>query len=502
MQRLAMLALCRNVPCRDTTRFSRRNRALVLAALAWLCAVTVSAQQVTSVIRGVVADPQGAAVSEAQVVITNTDTNITHATNTKPDGSYEVAQLLVGPYKIEVQKPGFEKYVQSGIVLQLSTNPTVNVTLAIGNVSQTVEVQANAAMVETQNAGIGQVIQPEAVVDLPLNDRQASQLIALSGASLVNTAGGVSNTLDYPTAVSYSVAGSAANETNYNLDGSPNMDYRTNIGAPMPFPDALQEFKVETSSLPADVGSRPGGAVGGITKSGTNSLHGDAFEFLRNGIMDADGFQFGNTADTVAKGVQDTLKRNQFGGVLGGPIKKNKLFFFLGSQGTTERSFTTSTTSGLPTPAELQGNFTAYLSPPCQTSQKYLNSTVPSPVSGQPAQQLTTAPNSNIILPQWLNTPSAQLAAKIAALEPTPIDACGDYPVIKFTVDREYQVVGKIDWQRTAKDAWSSSDTLLPTTTSPTFRTGRSGGKYRSGSCRPGAEPGLGRHLYHQSDYD
>ena len=288
-------------------------------------------------------------------------------------------------------------------------------------------------------------------------------MIALSGAAIVNTAGGVSNTLDYPTSISYSVAGSASNETNYNLDGAPNMDYRTNIGAPMPFPDALQEFKVETSSLPANGGSRPGGAVGGITKSGTNSLHGDAFEFLRNGIMDAAGFQFGNTANVVAKGVQDTLKRNQFGGVLGGAIKKNKVFFFYGGQGTTERSFTTSTRTGLPTPAELQGNFTAYLSTPCQTSQKFLNNTVPSPISGQPAQQLTTATNSNIILPQWLNTPSAKLSAKIEALLPAPIDACGDYPTVAHTVDREYQQVGKIDWQRTAKRIPYSSATSLAT---------------------------------------
>jgi hypothetical protein len=454
MQRLAMLALCRNVQCQDTARISKIRKALVLAAFASLFAASVSAQQVTSVIRGVVTDSQSSAVSGAQVVVTNTDTNIAHPTQTKDDGYYEVTQLPVGPYKIEVQKQGFEKYLQSGIVLQLNTNPTVNVTLQIGSVTQTVEVQANAAMVETQSSGVGQVTQPEEVVDLPLNNRQASQLIALSGASLANTAGGVSNTLDYPTAVAFSVAGSAANETNYNLDGSPNMDYRTNIGAPMPFPDALQEFKLETNSLPANVGSRPGGAVGAITKSGTNSFHGDAFEFLRNGIMDADGFQFGNTAGVAAKGVQDTLKRNQFGGVIGGPIKKNKVFFFYGAQGTTERSFTTSTTSGLPTPAELKGDFTAYLSTPCQTSQKFLNNTVPSPISGQPAQQLTTATNSNIILPQWLNTPSAKISAAIAALEPAPIDACGDFPLIKFTVDREYQQVGKIDWQRSAKDAW------------------------------------------------
>jgi Carboxypeptidase regulatory-like domain len=429
------------------------NTKTYLGTALLLIAAFPAPAQVTSMISGTVTDSKGSVVPGAQVIVTNTDTNIVHPAQTKDDGSYAVPLLPVGTYKIEVQKEGFEKYVQSGIVLQLNTNPAMNVVLQIGSVMQTVEVQADAAMVETQSTGVGQVIQPEQVVDLPLNDRQASQLIALSGAAIVNTAGGVSNTLDYPTSISYSVAGSASNETNYNLDGAPNMDYRTNIGATFPFPDALQEFKVESSSLPASVGSRPGGAVGAITKGGTNTLHGDAFEFLRNGIMDAAGYQFGNTADTVVKGVQDTLKRNQFGGVLGGPIIKNKVFFFYGGQGTTERSFTTSTRTGLPTPAEEAGNFTAYLSTPCQTSQKFLNNTVPSPISGQPAQQLTTAPNSNIILPQWLNTPSALISAKIEALLPAPIDACGDYPTVAHTVDREYQHVGKIDWQRTAKDS-------------------------------------------------
>jgi hypothetical protein len=428
------------------------QRLAVIALFATVLGLNASAQ-VTSKITGRVIDPGGAAIQRAQVQVTNTDTNIVHAAQSGDDGAYVFSELPAGPYRMVAKKDGFQNYVATGIVLQIDTNPTINITMEIGSLTQTIEVQAGAAMVETQNTGVGQVIQPEQVVDLPLNNRQASQLIALSGASISNTAGGINSNLDYPTSVSFSVAGSAANETNYNLDGAPNMDYRTNIGAPMPFPDALQEFKVETSSLPANVGSRPGGVVGGITKSGTNSFHGDAFEFLRNGIMDADGFQFGNTAGVVTKGVQDTLKRNQFGGVIGGPIKKNKLFFFYGGQGTTERSFTTSTRAGLPTPAELQGDFRAYLSTPCQTSQKFLNNTVPSPISGQPAQQLTTAPNSNIILPQWLTTSSAQISAKIAALFPAPIDACGDYPVVAHTIDREYQQVGKIDWQRTAKDS-------------------------------------------------
>ena len=150
----------------------------------------------------------------------------------------------------------------------MNSNPAINVTLQVGAVTQTVEVQANAAMVETEsNAGLGQVIQPEQVIDLPLNGRQATQLIVLSGAAVNNTGvGGVANNLDYQAlggtgVVAYSVAGSQSNETNYFIDGAIHMDFRTNVGLPFPFPDALQEFKVESSALSASSGNHPGGAV-------------------------------------------------------------------------------------------------------------------------------------------------------------------------------------------------------------------------------------------------
>ncbi len=425
----------------------------ILAVFACIFALYGSAQT-TSQISGRVADPGGAVVPGAQVHVTNTDTNAVRTVQTGGDGTYNFAVLPIGPYRLEVRKDGFQTYVQSGIVLQLDVNPTINVPLQLGNITQSVEVAVDAAMVETQNTGVGQVIQPEQVLDLPLNDRQVTQLIALSGAAVsTGGAGGTINTLDYPTAVSFSVAGSQANETNYKLDGSPNMDYRTNVGAPLPFPDALQEFRVESNSLPANTGSRPGGTVGAVTKGGTNSFHGDLFEFLRNGIMDADSYQFGNTANVVSKGIQDNLKRNQFGGVIGGPVKKNKVFFFYGLQGTQERSHTNGTRSGIPTAATLAGDFTAFLAPPCQATQQYLNSTVASPIAGAAAQQLTTAPKSNIILPQWLNTPSAKISAKIAAMLPTPIDACGDVLTVSHNINREYQHVGRVDWQRTASDA-------------------------------------------------
>lgn len=399
--------------------------------------------QTTAQVSGTVLDASGGAVAGAQVQITNTDTNAVRTAQSSDDGSYSFPNLPIGPYKLEASKAGFTTYVQTGIVLEVNTNPTVNVTLQVGAVTQTVEVQANAAMVETQsNAGLGQVIQPEQVVDLPLNGRQATQLIALSGAA-VNTAGagGIVNNLEYPTAVSFSVAGSQGNSTNYYLDGSLNMDYRTNVGEPMPFPDALQEFKVESSASPANVGIRPGGTVNAAVRSGTNQFHGDLFDYLRNTAMDAYPARFYQTNGSIAAPVPDNLKRNQFGGTVGGPVVKNKLFFFYGYQGTRERVLGGTQTTHVPTQATLNGDFTAMLAPPCQASQIFLG------------DAYVTAHHSNILLPSLLQTPSAQIAAKLVPYLPAPTDACGTATYNTKTSDDENQSVMRGDWQRTQNDS-------------------------------------------------
>jgi Carboxypeptidase regulatory-like domain len=405
--------------------------------------------QTTAQVSGTVLDPSGAAVGGAQVQMTDTDTNAVRTTQSSNDGSYSFPNLVIGPYKLEVSKPGFTTYVQTGIVLQVNTNPTIAVTLQVGAVTQTVEVQANAAMVETQSAaGLGQVIQPEQVNDLPLNGRQATQLILLSGAAVNNTGvGGVVNNLDYEgpggtSAVAYSVAGSQGNATNYYLDGSLNMDFRTNVGEPMPFPDALQEFKVESNSLPASEGSHPGGSVSAAVKSGTNSFHGDLFDYLRNTVMDAYPARFVQTNGVISPAVPvpDNLKRNQFGGTVGGPIVKNKIFFFYGYQGTRERVLGGTTVTHVPTAATLAGNFTAILAPPCQASQVYLN------------DAYVTGHDSNILLPSLLQTPSALIAAKLVPYLPAPADACGTASYNTKTNDDENQSVMRGDWQRTQND--------------------------------------------------
>src|SRR5690349_2937086 len=214
-----------------------------------------------SQISGVVQDSSGAAVPGAHVTITNVDTSAARSAETSADGSYIVTNLVAGPYRLQVTKEGFTTYSQSGIVLQVNVNPQVNVTLKVGAITEQIEITANATLVETSNNTVGQVIDHQRVVELPLNGRNVAQLISLSGAAVPSSPGGIVNNLNYPTVSAFAVAGGQGNATNFFLDGGSHLDPRTNVGLPLPFPDALQEFRLETSTLPANYGTQPGGAV-------------------------------------------------------------------------------------------------------------------------------------------------------------------------------------------------------------------------------------------------
>src|ERR1051325_3868911 len=263
--------------------------------------------QATAQINGTVKDQTGAALPGVEVTATQTETGISRTPVTSETGAFILSNLAVGPYRLEAALPGFRTYVQTGIVLQVNSSPAINAVLEVGQISDQVEVEANATLVETRNTGIGQVIDNVRVLELPLNGRQAQELIFLSGGAV---GGGKQNTnRNYPTD-SISVAGGMDNGLTYLLDGGTHNDPFNNLNLPLPFPDALQEFKVETSAVPAQYGQHSAGAINAVTKSGTNDFHGDLFEFVRNGAM--------NARNTFAL-QRDPLKRNQYGGVLGGP---------------------------------------------------------------------------------------------------------------------------------------------------------------------------------------
>src|ERR1019366_7184935 len=259
-----------------------RSIARILLGLIAVCATGWA--QSTAQINGAVRDASGLAVTGADVQATQTDTGQVRTANTGSDGSCVLANLPIGPYKLEVSKAGFSKYVQSGIVLQVDSNPTVAVALKVGAVSDQVSVVADAAMVETHSTGVGTVVDNQRVVEMPLNGRNATELVFLAGMATVGGANGgfLNSVRNYPT-VMISVAGGVANQQTYILDGANHNDAYNGLNLPLPFPDALQEFKVESSALPAQYGLHSSAAVNAVTKSGTNTYLGDLFYFLRNG---------------------------------------------------------------------------------------------------------------------------------------------------------------------------------------------------------------------------
>jgi Carboxypeptidase regulatory-like domain len=295
------------------------NLSLKIALGLGLSSVGLLAQTVQ--INGSVRDATGLTVPKAEVTATQTDTGFTRITQSEADDSYQLLNLPIGPYQLGIKKVGCVTYVQSGIVQQVDTNPTINVELKVGSVTEQVVVEAAAAMVETQSTGVGQVINSQQVVDLPLNGRDATQLIFISGASTTGPNGQINTTKNYQNETIIALAGPGVSRVSYMLDGGTYNDPFNSLNLPFPFPDALQEFKVETSALPAQYGYHSQGAVNAVTKSGTNEYHGDAFEFVRN--TDFNGRDFLAT-------VGDGIKRNQFGGTIGGPIKKEPAVFLRG----------------------------------------------------------------------------------------------------------------------------------------------------------------------------
>src|SRR5213594_529715 len=310
--------------------------------------------QATAQISGSIQDQSGAVLPGAEVTATQTDTGISRMTITNETGYYVLPSLPLGPYRLEAGLLGFRTFVQRGIVLQVNSNPTINIVLQVGEVSEQVEVQANAALVETRSVSVGQVMETTRIVELPLNGRNAQELVLLGGAAQqVSPAGGYSFG---GTRLAIATAGSIGTGTDYTLDGIRHIDPYDSLALPLPFPDALAEFKTEIGGQSAS--QARGSQVSAVTKSGTNAFHGDLFEFVRNDLFNARSY-FAITGST--------LKRNQFGGTVGGPILKNKLFFFGGYQGTTLRQDPASSQAFVPTQSMRAGDFTDFASAACNT---------------------------------------------------------------------------------------------------------------------------------------
>jgi hypothetical protein len=392
-----------------------------------------SAQSVANAqIHGAIADSSGAVVSGANIKVTQVETGRAQTAVSGSDGTYLLPGLPVGAYTLEVTSPSFNKYIQTGIVLEVGQNVQVNVSLTVGAVSQEVHVTSDAAMVETQETSVSEVIDQKRIVDIPLNGRQITDLVLLSGGSAAppNGPSRVVTSHDYSGSAAISVNGGQINGNNYLLDGADHNDSHSNINMPFPFPDALQEFSVQTSGVSSRFGLHPGSVVNVVTKSGTNTYHGNLFEFVRNGDFNANSFP----AST-----QDSLHRNQYGGTFGGPIVKNRVFGFAGVQKTSIRTAPATTTAFVATQAELNGDFSAAQSATCQSGG--------AKVLIDPSTGLPASPTNHI-------NPARYTSASTSLLKLIPLssDPCGKLIFAIPNPSDEYQVVGRMDWTQTQKN--------------------------------------------------
>ena len=339
------------------------------------------AQYTTARLSGIVSDPSGAVVAGAAIKVQDVGTGYSQTANSTSAGQYLFPSLPVGTYQITVSMAGYNRYVQKGIVLSVNQAASQDVQLQVGMVEQQVVVNANSSLVTTDSATVGQLIDEKEIEELPLNGRYVQELVFLAPGTTnvtanycaANCEGGV-----FPSEQYAKVNGGGANGVNYLLDGVDANDTYINANVPFPNPDALQEFNLITGNMSASFGNAIGGVVNVVTKSGTDEIHGDVFEFLENNALDASNYFSG--------GVVNPLKQNQFGGSIGGPIIKNRLFYFGSYQGTRFRTAQNGQIASVPDAAERTGDFSDLL-PGTQlinpnTGANYNNNQIPvSPVA-------------------------------------------------------------------------------------------------------------------------
>lgn len=377
-----------------TICFSRSIRLVLVLLLANLITGPLGAQIDTGAIVGTVRDASGAAVPDASVTLTNASTQEKSSTATNTSGEYQFSALRPGTYSVQVSAHGFGNQVRNDIEIHVQSRPSVDFNLVVGSINETVQVTAAEPLLQTQDAVLGGVVQTQQINDLPLNGRRYADLALL--------APGIQKNLTNPNNTApdrFSSNGNLETQNYFSLDGIDNNSGSTNlqegsVQTVQPPPDALEEFRVQTRTYSSEFGTSAGAVINASLKSGTNGFHGDLWEFLRNSKLDSNSYF--NNLGGVPRG---RFSQNQFGGTIGGPIRKNKTFFFADAQGFLSRKATT-VLSTVPTPLMQQGNFTE------------LRNTLPAP--SVPSQ--SGCVQANIIAQSCIDP----VAAKLDALFPAP----------------------------------------------------------------------------------
>ena len=420
----------------------------ICAVILLLTTAPAWAQLATAELNGRVTDSSGAVLPGATVTATQTATGLARTVVTDEKGSYLISNLPTGPYRLEISLQGFRSYVQTGLVLQVGATPTINATLELGALEESVTVEAAAPIVDVRSAGISNVVENERILELPLNGRNAAELVLSVGAAVQT---GTVSARGMPGGVNISVAGGLSTGVGYSLDGAQHNNPQQNVNLPLPFPDALQEFRVATSGLTAQNGFHSGASVNAIVKSGTNRFAGNGFEFLRHHRFNATS-PFALIGPS-GKRADDGLKRNQFGGTLGGPIVKDKLFFFGAYQGTAVRVRPVDNIAYVPTAAMLAGDFTAVASAQCNGGRQI---TLRAPFV------------NNRINPALFSPAGLNLAKRL----PASTDPCGQITFGVKTDRDEAQALGKIDYQLGVKHSIFARYLVTRPTAPPGFAGG------------------------------
>lgn len=372
--------------------------------------------QGTSSISGTTTDTSQAAVANGHVTLTNTDTGRISVTTTSPEGYFTFPNLTPGNYSLKVEGSGFKAWQQTAIQLEVSQSVSVNPELSVGTQSEQVEVTTAGQLIDTSSSNISQVVSSKQIEELPLNGRNALQLVSLApGVVSTGTSGQFG-----ATQIGFSSSGGRDIDTNYSLDGGININPFYGIANEYPNPDALQEFAVTSRNYTARFG-RGSTNVSAITRSGTNKFHGSVYEFFRNTVLD--------TYPYFAQKRPD-FKRNQFGASIGGPIRHDKLFFFLSYQGTAQSGSPGRQTYTTVPLAQRTGDFSGQSTPIIdpKTGQQFSNNKIPA------------------------NRITSQAIAFFQKYLPVPNQGADTYSFANVGTLSQHQAIAKMDYQLTAKD--------------------------------------------------
>jgi len=341
------------------------RKTLAAGLILWVSFASVLTAQSNAAISGSVQDTSGGVVASATVEVTNELTGLQWTVESDTAGRFSVTRLPVGQYRVRARLEGFKQFVTEAFRLDADQVRYVEVTLSVGAAAESVTVSGTVSQVETVGGVIRQVVDEKRITELPLNGRNPIQLVLLvPGAVPAPAASNLSAN------AGIAVNGARGGSTNYLLDGGDNNDPQEGVSAVSPNPDALEEFSVLTNNFGAEYGRNAGAVVNAVTKSGTNTLHGSLYEFVRNDAFDARNFF------AVSKG---KLRRNQFGGSVGGPVIRNKAFFFGSYEGVSQRQGETFSSLVVPTELERRGDFTASAQKPRDplTNALFPNSVIP-----------------------------------------------------------------------------------------------------------------------------